>query len=62
MGELEKEIQYIKGVGPNRAKLLQKLGIHTLKDLITYYPRDYEDRNKPSEIAYLQDGPTPFIY
>lgn len=61
MGELEKEIQYIKGVGPNRAKLLQKLGIHTLKDLITYYPRDYEDRNKPSEIAYLQDGQEALI-
>ena len=61
MGELEKEIQYIKEVGPNRAKLLQKLGIHTLKDLITYYPRDYEDRNKPSEIAYLQDGQEALI-
>lgn len=61
MGELEKEIQYIKGVGPNRAKLLQKLGIHTLNDLITYYPRDYEDRNKPSEIAYLQDGQEALI-
>ena len=35
MVNFEKEIQYIKGVGPNRAMLLNKLGINTLKDLIT---------------------------
>ena len=29
--------------------------------MITYYPRDYEDRNKPSEIAYLQDGQEALI-
>lgn len=54
--ELEKEVQYIKGVGPNRAKLLNKLGITTLKDLITYYPRGYEDRSKPSRIADAVEG------
>ena len=56
MQGLEKEIQYVKGVGPNRATLLQKLGINTLEDLITYYPREYEDRSKPKMIAQLQDG------
>ena len=40
MQGLEKEIQYVKGVGPNRAALLQKLGINTLEDLITFYPGD----------------------
>ena len=59
--ELSKEIQYIKGVGPSRAKLLNKLGIETLEDLITYYPRDYEDRGKPVSIAYLQDGEEALI-
>ncbi len=53
---LSKEIQYIKGVGPNRAKLLNKLGIFNLEDLITYYPRTYEDRNKPTKIAEVQDN------
>ena len=33
---LEKEIQYVKGVGEARAKSLNKLGIFTLEDLITY--------------------------
>ena len=56
MSELNKEIQYIKGVGPNRVKLLNNLNIYNLKDLITYYPRDYEDRNKPVKIAEAIDG------
>jgi len=32
MVDLKKDIQYIKGVGPNRAKLLNKIGIQTLED------------------------------
>ena len=39
----------IKGVGPNRVRQLHKLGIYTLQDVITYYPRDYEDRSKPKQ-------------
>lgn len=61
MQELEKEIQYVKGVGPNRAALLNKLGINTLEDLITYYPRDYEDRSKPKRIAELVHGKEALI-
>ena len=61
MQGLEKEIQYVKGVGPNRAVLLQKLGIDTLEDLITYYPREYEDRSKPKMIAHLLDGEEALI-
>lgn len=49
--DLNKDVKYIKGVGPNRVQLLNKLGIFTLKDLITYYPRTYEDRSKPRNIA-----------
>lgn len=61
MIDLNKQIQYIKGVGPNRAELLNKLGIYTLEDLITYYPREYEDRGKPKKIAELQDGEEALI-
>ena len=56
MVDLKQNIQYIKGVGPNRAKLLENLNIYTLEDLITYYPREYEDRGKPKKIMELQDG------
>ena len=54
--DLNKDVKYIKGVGPNRAALLNKLGIFTLGDLITYYPRDYEDRSKPKKICDVVNG------
>ena len=54
--DLNNDVKYIKGVGPNRVVLLNKLGIYTLKDLITYYPRDYEDRSKPKLINEVLDG------
>lgn len=56
MIDLQKDVKYIKGVGPSRVLLLNKLGIFTLKDLITYYPRTYEDRNKPKYICECEDG------
>jgi len=61
MVDLKKDIQYIKGVGPNRAKLLYKIGIQNLEDLITYYPRDYEDRGKPKKIAEIVEGEETLI-
>ena len=50
--DLNKDVKYVKGVGPNRVLLLNKLGIYTLQDLISYYPRDYEDRSKVKNIIY----------
>ena len=61
MLDLSKEVQYIKGVGPNKATLLNKIGIKNLEDLITYYPRGYEDRGKPKKIAELADGEEALI-
>lgn len=54
--ELTDDVKYVKGVGPNRAKLLNKLDIFTVKDLITYYPREYEDRSKAIKINEVRDG------
>ena len=42
----------LRGVGPARAAALQRLGIFTLYDLLAYFPRDYEDRTNPVEIAF----------
>ena len=53
---LSEDVKYVKGVGPNRVKLLNKLGIFTLKDLITYYPRGYEDRSNPKSIEECVNG------
>ena len=61
MVDLEKDIQFIKGVGPNRATLLNKIGIHNLKDLITYFPREHEDRGKARGIAELAHGEEALI-
>ena len=54
--ELSKNIQYVKGVGEARAKTLNKLGIFTLEDLITYYPRNYEDRSIAKKLEDVTDG------
>ena len=61
MVDLNQDVKYVKGVGPNRVVLLNKLGIYTLKDLITYYPREHEDRSKPSKIADLENGQEALI-
>ncbi len=49
-------VQYVKGVGPKIAALLRKKGISTLRDLVEFYPRSYEDRRAARNIASLKDG------
>ena len=61
MVNLNKDVKYVKGVGPNRIILLNKVNIFTLKDLITYFPRDYEDRSKPHNICECIDGEEALI-
>ena len=61
MIDLNKPVQYIKNVGPNRVKLLNKLNIFTLKDLITYFPRNHEDRRISKKINECKDGETALI-
>lgn len=61
MIDLKKEVKYVKGVGPTRATLLNKLNIYNLGDLITYFPRTYEDRSIPKKIAELMDGEEALI-
>ena len=61
MVDLKKDVKYVKGVGPNRVKLLNKLNIFTLGDLITYYPRGYEDRSNPKNMLECIDGEEALI-
>lgn len=49
--DISTNIQYLKGVGEKRAKLLGKLGIFTVGDLLRYYPREYTDWSKTTSIA-----------
>ena len=55
---LNEKVQYLKGVGPTRAKHLEKLGINNIYDLLTYYPRQYENRNNIKKIQDFLVGET----
>jgi ATP-dependent DNA helicase RecG len=49
-------VQYIKGVGPQRAKLLKKIGISSIEDALYYLPYRYEDRSSIKKISQLEPG------
>lgn len=53
MPGLQTDVRYIRGIGETRAKALNKLGIFTLRDLISYFPRAYEDRTLTRPIRQL---------
>ncbi len=55
MNELKNDIQFLKGVGPKRAELLNKeLNIFTVKDLLYHFPFRYIDRTKFYKIAEIK--------
>jgi len=56
MDRLSEGVQFVKGVGPQRCKLLHKLEIETVFDLLWNVPRAYFNRNKVMKIAALSDG------
>lgn len=59
---LDDPVRFLKGVGPRRAKLLKRLGVESVGDLLRFYPRRYEDRRNlkalsevaPSEKVVVQ--------
>ncbi len=53
---LSQEIGSIGGVGKAREKLFFRLGIRTAEDMLSYYPRGYEDRSHLKTIAEAADG------
>lgn len=57
----EQSVQYIKGVGPKKNKALNRLGIETLYDLLTHYPRRYEDRTNIKKIREAVAGETETV-
>jgi len=52
---LEKPIQFLKGVGPRRALLFERLGVRTVEDLLHHYPRLWQDRRETADLRL----PTP---
>ena len=49
-------VQFLKGVGPARAELLERLGLHTVRDVLFFFPRDYQDLSDEREVDQLEEG------
>jgi len=54
--ELQKPVQYIKGIGPKRSKDLSSRNIFTVEDLLYNLPYRYEDRSRFKQVKELQPG------
>jgi len=53
---LQDSITSLKGIGEKNAKLFSKLNIHTIQDLLAYYPRDYEKLEDEVSISTLKEN------
>ena len=53
---LHQSVQFLKGVGPKRSEILGRLGIHTIHDMLHYFPRDYKDRTRIQKISEAKIG------
>ena len=58
---LNSPLTVISGIGEKRAKAFKKLGVSTLYDLLSFFPRRYEDRSKIKPISLCGDGETSCI-
>ena len=57
----ETSVQYLSGVGPVMLGKLQRLGIETVRDLLFYFPRRWDDFSKPQIISNLRIGDDAII-
>jgi ATP-dependent DNA helicase RecG len=55
-GHLDSPIQYLKGVGPQRAALFEKLGVKSVRDVLFYFPRRYIDARNVTRISDIGIG------
>ncbi len=53
---LTTSIQYLKGIGPKRAKSFTSRGVNTIEELLYYFPRRYEDRSNFAKISELKEN------
>lgn len=56
MPHLADSVRFVRGFGPKKAQLLEKMNVLTLEDALHCYPRDYEDRTRIVPTAALRDG------
>lgn len=60
--QLATPVQFLKGAGPERAAILQKLGLNTVRDLLFFFPRDYEDASDVRPIDQLVEGEAQSVW
>ena len=58
---LDSPVQYVKGIGPKRAEVLEKIEIRSVEDLLSHYPRRYLDRSNVTRIKDLKPGETATV-
>ncbi len=56
MQDLNTDVRYLKGIGEKKAQALNKLGVFSLRDLVSFFPRKYEDRSSSKPIALTCEG------
>ena len=56
--DLTTPVQYLKGVGPARAQVFAQLGVHTVADLLEYFPRDWVFAPEPTKICHIRPRQT----
>lgn len=59
---IDTNIRFLKGVGEIKAQNLYKMGIQNIYDLITHYPREYENRQKIREVKDFIDGENALFF
>jgi len=59
--DLSMPVQYLKGVGPARARAFAQLGVHTVADLLEYYPRDWNFEPELVKINQMQPDRTAAV-
>ena len=59
--ELNSSIRNIKGIGGKSEKLFNKLGIYTVKELLCFYPREYDIFGSIEPVSSVQEGRTVII-
>ena len=54
MKDLKVSARFVKGVGPSRLSILNRLGIETIHDLLYCFPRRHEDRSRIKKVGEIR--------
>ena len=58
---LQDSVSILKGIGPKSVRLLAKLDVHTIDDLLHMFPKRFEDRTQTSPLAACTDGEAAYV-